>query len=85
MVVGGRRRFKFAPGVLTAIATHADVRIGAQEIASIMLHGLATDARIVLRGWASRDCEDPEAEPKGSAAGYRRSLVMRLALRDACA
>ena len=87
-MAGNRWRLEVAPGVLTAIATEGDVPIGADEVSALMLHGPGTGARMVLsvlRGWSSRDCEDPEAEPEGSATGYERSLAVRLALRDACA
>ena len=87
-MAGGPWRFEVAPGVMTVIAANADVQIGANEVSAIMLHGPGTGARMVLsvlRGWSSRDCEDPEAEPEGSAVGYQRSLAVRLALREACA
>lgn len=86
-LAGGTWRFEVGTGVLTAIALGTDVKIGADEVSAIMLHGPGTGARMVLsvlRGWSSRDCEDPESEPEGSAIGYERSLALRLALRSAC-
>ena len=86
-LAGGTWRFEFGTGVLTAIALGTDVKIGADEVSAIVLHGPGTGARMVLsvlRGWCRRDCEDPESEPEGSAVGYERSLALRLALRSAC-